>query len=282
MQYLFGKPLADELLAHLQERIALLQIRPGLAVLLVGEDPASHLYVELKERAARTTGLFFERHLFAATTPPEQVTERIQELNARPDIHGIIVQLPLPSGFDEDALIAAIQSNKDADGFHPETLQRYEAGDEQARPVFPRAIARLIRAAGTPLHGRRALAIVNSEIFARVMRVTFEQLGLDGESLLYTEWAQQRDRLREAAVVVTSCGVPGFLMGDALSPGAVVIDGGVTRVGASVRGDVDETSVSAIPGWLSPVPGGVGPLTVASLLERTVELAEAAKQNSVY
>lgn len=275
MQFLFGKPLADEILTKLQTEVSGLSIVPGLAVVVIGDDPASKMYVGLKERAATSIGMHFERHEFSTESVSQAVFDRIRALNADPAIHGVIVQLPLPAPFDESAMIGSIAPGKDADGFHPETLKHYFQGEIQCQPVFPRAVARLIRSAPVDLTGRSAVAIVNSPLFGTVMDQTLRLLGLESRVIARADFERQKDILHQAAVIVTACGEPGLLRGHMLSPGSVVIDGGITRRNDKVLGDVDLESVAELPGWIAPVPGGVGPLTVASLLERTVQLAGA-------
>lgn len=272
---LSGKKIADRILGELKEEIDRASLKPGLAVVLVGDDVESHKYVGLKEMRAQEIGVYFEKHLFPTTVSAEQIKETIQLLNERRDIHGIIVQLPLPDGFDADEIVARIHPHKDADGFHPETLRQFLAGRQELCPVFPRAIRELMQETGTMLQGERAVAIVNSALFGQIIQVTLQTLGLEVQVLFGTlphETISQATR--EARVVVTACGIPRFLTADMLSSKAIVIDGGNVHVDGKVCGDVDRLSVEKKVAWLSPVPGGVGPLTIAFLLKRVVQNAK--------
>lgn len=272
MELLLGKPLSLHLLTELREKILHSSVKPGLAVLLIGEDPASKLYVGLKEKAAEKIGVYFERHFFPATEKEETILEKIKELNRNPSLHGILVQLPLPTRFNENRIIQAILPEKDADGFHPTTLERYFRGEKNAQPVFPRAVARLILSPGENIQGKKAVALVNSELFGKVMQKTLEDLGLSVSLIYRQEWEEKKSLLSRAKVVVTAWGEPEIVQGTLLSPGTIIIDGGITRVGEKVLGDVASQDLDRLSGWRAPVPGGVGPLTVASLLERVTEL----------
>lgn len=273
MELLLGKPIAEKLLRKLGEDIHASHIKPGLAVILIGDDPASHLYVGLKEKAAREIGMYFERHFFSTTDTEENIVETVHTLNQNAGIHGIIVQLPLPNGFDENRIIEGILPEKDADGFHPTTLEHYFSGDESSQPVFPRAVSRLIQSSGQSVAGEKGVVLVNSELFGRVMMKTLELLGIRTEIFQYKKWETERGKLKGAKVIVTACGVPRLIRSEHLSSGSIIIDGGITRVGDKIFGDVDIVSARDLSGWIAPVPGGVGPLTVASLLERVVDRA---------
>lgn len=248
-------------------------IRPGLAVVMVGTDPASEIYVGLKERAAESVGVAFEKHALSETTSTEDVQKVVRTLNERPDIHGIIVQLPLPAGIDTDAVIASIRPGKDADGFHPETVARFLSGESIVPPVFPRAILALIRSTGVSLDGKHALVFANSMLFARVIAGTLAQAGIAAEDSLALGMDAALARIPEADIIVTATGRPHFLHGRMVRPGTIIIDGGITRVGERVMSDADPESFSDVDCLLTPVPGGVGPVTVAFLVSRTVELA---------
>lgn len=273
MQLLFGKPIAERALERARSIVEKRGVRPGLAVVMVGSDPASEIYVGLKERAAERVGVLFEKHVLPETSDTESVRELIRTLNGRDDIHGIIVQLPLPSGIDTDAVIATILPEKDADGFHPETVARFLSGETAVPPVFPRAILALIESAGVPLDGKRAFIFANSALFAGVISMTLQRSGIQSEDSVSLESAAVSDRARTADILVTATGRPHFLRGDMVRPGAIIIDGGITRVGEKVMSDADPTTFAETECFLTPVPGGVGPVTVAFLVSRVVELA---------
>lgn len=273
MALLYGKPVAENILDDAKRRIASSGIRPGLAAILIGDDPASRIYVGLKAKTAERIGMLFEEHDFPADAIEDDIIAAIGALNRRDDIHGIIVQLPLPEGFDADRIIAAIAPGKDADGFHQETLARLSAGDKDAYPVLPGAILVLLRATGRPLAGMRAVVIANSELLGRVMTQVLSLERMQTEFILTEHIVAESACLKNADIVVSACGMPGLITGGMLRFGAIVIDAGITRVGDAVVGDIEAESVGAVASFLTPVPGGVGPVTVAALLARVTAMA---------
>lgn len=272
MPLLRGKPIADALLAHAAARIRGSGITPGLAVVLIGDDQGSEIYVRLKGEAAERLGMRFDLRRFTSETDLAGVEDTLDELNRDDRIHGIIVQLPLPAGWDTDALISRIDPRKDADGFHPATLKRYLAGNDTAIPVLPRAVQELILASGIETRGAHAVALVNSDLFGRVIGHMLEQLGCVVTVLGRDAASGERSLLTQAQVVIAVSGVPGLVRLDTLRPDAVVIDAGITRVGDTVLGDVAGDK-DGYGGWVTPIPGGVGPLTIACLLTRVTEAA---------
>lgn len=274
MSLLSGKLIAERILAQTRERIVESGVTPGLAVILVGDYIESQKYVALKEERAQKVGIHFEKFLFPTTVSKEELCSVIDTLNARTDIHGIIVQLPLPEGLPPDDIIAHIDPKKDTDGFHEETLGRFLSGDKASCPVFPRAIIELIRETGVQFHGEKAIAVVNSNIIGRVLAFALSLEGLQAEYVLRAEGKEViASETKDARVVVTACGVPDLLTPDMLSPDAIVIDGGNVHVDGKVQGDVRRDEVENYVTFLSPVPGGVGPVTVATLLARVTEVA---------
>lgn len=278
MALLFGKPVAERILSETEERIKTSGVTPGLAVILAGDDAPSHLYVNLKEKAANEIGIHFEKFLFSSETSFAEIIARIDELNHRSDIHGIIVQLPLPDGFPTDEIIARIDPRKDTDGFHSETLRHFLLGEFEACPVFPRAIVELLRETKQSFHGEKGLVIANSELLGKVV---VQALALEGLMCEYMLSSAARDRIagktREARVIVTACGVPDLITGEMLGENTIVIDGGISDVGGKVVGDIERKSVEEKAAFLSPVPGGVGPVTVAALLARVTDAALTSK-----
>lgn len=269
-----GSAVAGKILKKVADKIHTSGIAPGLAVILVGDDIPSHKYVRLKEERAWAVGIHFEKFLFPSTVSLETLRTTLRDLNERSDIHGIIIQLPLPVGFPTDELVTLIDPKKDTDGFHEETLRHFLAGDVQSCPVFPRAIVELIRETGKTFHGERAVAIVNSDLMGRVMAFALALEGLESE---YVKSDVDRTMLAEktlsAKVVVTACGIPDLVTSEMLSSDAIVIDGGNVFVDEKVRGDIRQSDVEQKVAWLSPVPGGVGPVTVATLLSRVADAA---------
>ena len=271
---LLGKPIAERILHDVKTRISTSGKMPGLAVILVGDDTPSQIYVGLKERAAEEVGIRFERYEFPRTASKEEIFSCIDELNARDDIHGIIVQLPLPIGFPTDETIARIDPKKDTDGFHKETLRRFLRGDAAACPVFPRAVVELLRSSGESLEGEYAVVIVNSELLGEVMVQALRFEGLDAAYILSLHAsAVVAEATKRARVVVTACGSINSLRGTMLDEDAIVIDGGISRFNGKVVGDIDPKTVIRKAAYYSPVPGGVGPVTVATLLARVTDAA---------
>ncbi len=274
MALLLGKPVAETILSSIRARILAASVTPGLAVILVGDDLQSQKYVGLKEERAKDVGIYFEKQLFPETVSHEELRRAIIALNGRADIHGIIVQLPLPDGFPTDEIIATIDPTKDTDGFHQETLKQFLLGASDRCPVFPRAMVELVRATGVSFHGERAVAIVNSELMGKVMAFALALEGLESTYILSSEGHERiAEKTRTARVVVTACGIPSLLTASMLAPDAIVIDGGNVHVDGVVQGDVARAEVEQKVAFLSPVPGGVGPVTVATLLARVTDAA---------
>lgn len=257
-----GKKLAAEIRARVHNEVRRLPVKPGLAVILVGADPASHLYVSLKERACANTGINFLKFLFFSTEPEQKIIDTIAELNVRSDIHAILVQLPLPSGYDEDRIIRAIRPDKDVDGFHPNNLMRL-GEKNQLPPGLSGGIIRLAEAPGIPLAGKKAAIFANSEIFARPLKFLCEERGM-----IITDDAATAD------LIITALGRPRWLTAAMTLDDAIIVDVGTTHINGRVAGDADFASFEKTNVWITPVPGGVGPITVAMLLENTVELTK--------
>ena len=239
MTLLYGKPVAERILQATKERIATARVRPVLAVVLVGDDVASALYVGLKEKAAALCGIVFIKKLFPATVSFRELVACIEELNTRADIHGILVQLPLPAGLPTDEIIAHINPAKDTDGFHQETIRQFLLGNKEACPVFPRAVVELLRETKVQFQGEKGLVIANSDLLGKVMAQALAYEGLDCAYILSSAqkevWSTQT---KAALVIVTACGIPGLLTGEMISAGVTIIDGGAGQVGDKVVGDV--------------------------------------------
>ncbi|MEK7546276.1 MAG: bifunctional 5,10-methylenetetrahydrofolate dehydrogenase/5,10-methenyltetrahydrofolate cyclohydrolase [Patescibacteria group bacterium] len=262
-----GRAVAAGIRQAVASHIASLGFTPGLGVVLVGTDPASHLYVALKERACLDAGVLFIRRDFRADAPQDEIIEAVRALNAREDVDAILVQLPLPPQMGADAVVAAIDPAKDVDGFHPDNLKKYLEGAGSA-PGLIEAISLLLDAGGAPAHGLSCV-LAKSPVFSAPL-----------ETMLSRRGTPSTDDCRDADVVVTALGKPGSLVAEAIKPGAVVIDVGTTRVAGKTLGDADAKSLEGVAAALTPVPGGVGPMTVAMLLKKTLELAEARRGRS--
>lgn len=260
-----GRALAALIRAKIAEGIARAGFRPGLGVVLVGGDPASHLYVALKEKACAEAGIFFERLDFRRDAAQDEVLKAVRRLNQDPAIDAILVQLPLPPQLDADAVVAAIDPRKDVDGFHPENLRAYLEGSGPM-PGLVEAISLLLDDAGAPSHGL-ACVKANSAVFSMPVEVMLERRGLSS-----TEDCAAAD------VVVTALGKPKSLTTDQVKPGAIVIDVGTSRVEGKTVGDADAAGLEGVAGALTPVPGGVGPMTVALLIKKAFELARERRR----
>lgn len=271
MKLLYGKIVADKILKRLKGDILVCEKKPRLDVILVGNDKASQLYVSLKEKTAREIGMEFFLHKFEENISEDFLLQKISELNEDSDTSGIIVQLPLPEKFETDKIISAIDPEKDVDGFSSKSVQH------GLLPVFPLAIVKLIESSAQNLFDKKAVVIANSEIFGNTMCEMLNQSGLTSEYILKPSVSSQLGKIKAADVVVSAVGSPGLLSGQMLSDGSIVIDGGIEKVGDKVMGDVDFASTEGKNGFLTPVPGGVGPVTIACLLENTY-LAFKAQQ----
>ncbi|MEK9131279.1 MAG: bifunctional 5,10-methylenetetrahydrofolate dehydrogenase/5,10-methenyltetrahydrofolate cyclohydrolase [Patescibacteria group bacterium] len=253
-----GRVLAERIRQKVKMMIADLPVKPGMTAILVGDDPASHLYVSLKEKACAEVGIHFEKLIYPAEVPQEELIKKINELNKRDDIHGILVQLPLPNQ-SADAVVAAINPNKDIDGFHPENLRRLEAGEPGLVPPVALGIMKLI---DTGRHQNRTAAIIASEIFARPLKALLKE-----QQIEFVNNSQQAD------ILIVAVGKPKSITADQVKPGAIVIDVGTTKTPDGLVGDVDFEAVTKVAGAITPVPGGVGPATVAMLTLNVVKAA---------
>lgn len=261
-----GKKLAQQKLAELKQRIAASSTKPGLAIILVGDDAASKLYVALKEKAAKKIGIVVTKKHFLSTAITADVTQAIKKLNADATINGLIVQLPLPPTLDTTAVISAIDPTKDVDGFHPTNIAGYQAGDDRLMPLLISVIDQLLRETGS-VEGKTAAIIAKESVFSQGLTHYFLSRQA---AAVRTELGQPQ--LKTADIIIVALGQPHVLTGDMIKPRAVVIDIGITKKDGKTLGDAD-ASIKAIAGWMTPVPGGVGPLTVATLLERTTNNA---------
>ncbi len=268
-----GKSLAATIRASVKERIAALGVRPGLAVILAGDDPASRVYVRNKTRACEEAGVRSRQIDYPAAVTQEELLGCIGKLNADPAVHGILVQLPLPAHIDPLAVQGAISPDKDADGFHPASLGALLAGRPRFVPCTPAGILRLIEHAGVPLAGQRAVVIGRSTIVGKPLALLLLQKDLS-VTLCHSKTKDLEEEARRADILVAAVGRPKLVTRAMVKPGACVIDVGINRLAdGSLAGDVDFAAVKEVAGWITPVPGGVGPMTIAMLLENCVHAA---------
>jgi methylenetetrahydrofolate dehydrogenase (NADP+) / methenyltetrahydrofolate cyclohydrolase len=269
-------------------KLAAVGIKPGLAVVLVGEDPASQVYVRSKGRACEEAGMHSVTIRLPDTTTQDELLATIDKLNADPAIHGMLVQLPLPKGMDSDKVLRRINPLKDVDGFHPENVGKLVTGDPTAfRPATPYGIQQMLIRSGIETKGAHAVIVGRSNIVGKPMANLLIQQGPGGDATVTVCHSRTRDLpsvARQADILLVAIGRAEFLTADMVRPGAVVIDVGINRVDDSTRekgyrlcGDVDYEPVAAIASAITPVPGGVGPMTIAMLLKNTLQAAELTR-----
>ncbi|MGZ9842981.1 bifunctional 5,10-methylenetetrahydrofolate dehydrogenase/5,10-methenyltetrahydrofolate cyclohydrolase [Weissella confusa] len=275
-----GKQIAKDLraaVARQTEKLATQGITPGLAVILVGDDPASEIYVRNKERAAGKVGVNAQTIKYPTDASEAEVLAKIAELNADDSVDAILVQSPVPSQIDEHKVQEAIDPRKDVDGFHPENIGRLYANREGYYPVAntPRGIMTMLQHEGVDVAGKHVVVIGRSILVGRPMAALLQGANAT-VSLLhrYTPASLTELLVSEADIVIVATGVPGLIKGSELKAGVVVIDVGINRLeDGSLVGDVDFESAEPVASLITPVPGGVGPMTIATLLQTTVELA---------
>ena len=268
-----GKALAERMRADIAAKIATLPYRPGLAVVIVGDNPASAVYVRNKERAARESGIAARTIALPATTAESALLALIAELNADPATDGILVQLPLPAHIHAQRVIEAIDPAKDVDGFHPINAGYLALGLPALVPCTPRGVMRLLAEAGTRLAGARAAVLGRSAIVGRPVAALLTAADAT-VTLLHSRTRDIAAECRRAEIVIAAVGRAEMVRGDWIAPGAVVIDVGINRgVDGKLRGDVAFAECAAKASAITKVPGGVGPMTIAYLLENTLEAA---------
>jgi len=278
-----GKALAMSLREGIAKEVSSLQthsgVQPGLAAVLVGDDPASAVYVRNKKIACEKAGLYPQEHRMSASTTQEDLLTLIQQLNADPKIHGILVQLPLPPHIESRAILQAVSPEKDVDGFHPVNVGRLVEGNPVFAPCTPKGVIHMIDSTGLDISGKRAVVIGRSNIVGKPVAM----LLLHRHATVTICHSRTKDLpsvVKEADIVIAAIGKPLFVTSDMIKEGAVVIDVGINRLdNGKLVGDVDFDRVKDRAGWITPVPGGVGPMTIAMLLQNTLESAKRfAKQ----
>ncbi len=277
-----GKKIAAQTRAKIAERARLLTERtgvvPGLAVVIVGEDPASKVYVRNKKKACEEAGFYSVVVELPEQTPQDALLAEIEKLKADPAIHGILVQLPLPRHIDPDAVIAAIPPGKDVDAFHPENVGHIMIGDYRFLPCTPAGVMKMLEAEEIPVEGKECVVIGRSNIVGKPMAMLL--MHANGTvTVCHSKTRNLAEITRRADILVSSVGKAGFLTADMVKEGAVVIDVGMNRnAEGKLCGDADFGPVSEKASYITPVPGGVGVMTITMLLENTVRAAEAAAE----
>ncbi|HXZ47841.1 MAG TPA: bifunctional methylenetetrahydrofolate dehydrogenase/methenyltetrahydrofolate cyclohydrolase FolD [Usitatibacter sp.] len=272
-----GKAIAQELRAELAVRVERLReagVVPGLAVVIVGEDPASRVYVRNKALACESIGMRSEVHALPADSSQERVLSFVRRLNDDPAVHGILVQMPLPKPLDKRAVIEAIAPDKDVDGFHYHNVGALVAGDANFYPCTPWGVMKILEHEAIPVEGAHAVVVGRSDIVGKPMAMLLVNAGAT-VTVCHSKTRDLGAMTRQGDILVVATGRAGLVTGSMVKPGAVVIDVGVNRLpDGKLAGDVDYASASAVASRITPVPGGVGPMTIAMLLANTVKAAE--------
>jgi len=276
-QLIDGKSIAEslqsEIAAKVEARVAAGHRAPALATLLVGDDPASHVYVRNKRNACVRTGIRSVPLQFGADISQQQLLAEIDRLNADPDIDGILVQLPLPSQIDTTTVIERIRPDKDVDGFHPYNLGRLAQRLPVLRPCTPYGVIEMLKRSGETFYGRRAVVVGASNHVGRPMALELLLAGATA-TICHRFTRDLADEVARAEIVVAAVGKPGFIRGHWITPGATVIDIGINRLdNGSLCGDVEFDVARERAAWITPVPGGVGPMTVSMLMQNTLTAA---------
>jgi methylenetetrahydrofolate dehydrogenase (NADP+)/methenyltetrahydrofolate cyclohydrolase len=273
-----GKVVAEAVKEEVASLVSQLAYQPGLATVLVGDDPASHTYVRGKRRDAAQVGIASIHHELRDATTQQDLAELIDTLNSDESIDGILVQLPLPRGLDSERIVERIDPRKDVDGLHPYNLGLLVLDRPGLRPCTPGGIIRILDHYGIATAGARAVIVGRSFLVGRPLALMLASRGSDATvSVAHSRTTELASVTREADILVAAVGSPGLITADHVKEGAVVIDVGINRTDAGVVGDVDFEGVSAIAGSITPVPGGVGLMTRAMLLANTVAAAKARR-----
>ena len=269
-----GKEVAARVRAEVAEAVASLPYRPGLATVLVGDDPASQVYVRGKHRDASEVGFRSFHHEVPADTSQEELEDLIERLNADPEVDGILVQLPLPAGLDAEAAVERIDPAKDVDGLHPFNLGLLVLGRDGLRPCTPAGVVRLLDHYEIPIAGKRAVIVGRSFLVGRPLGLMLSERGVDATvTVAHSRSGDLAAISREADILVAAAGAARLIGAGHVKPGTTVIDVGINRVDGKLVGDVDFDPVAEVAGAITPVPGGVGPMTRAMLLANTLTAA---------
>ena len=273
-----GKTVAQTVKDEVAAAVGGLDFQPGLATVLVGNDPASHTYVRGKRRDAEEVGINSIHHELPASTVEGELTALVRSLNEDDEVDGILVQLPLPGSLDGEATVESIDPAKDVDGLHPFSLGKLMLGQPGLRPCTPSGVMRLLDHYGIETVGTRAVIVGRSFLVGRPLAMLLSERGADSTvSMAHSRTEDLPEVTRRADILVAAAGSPGLIGSDHVKPGATVIDVGVNRTDEGLVGDVDFDAVVDIAGAITPVPGGVGPMTRAMLLVNTVAAAKARR-----
>lgn len=283
-QIIDGSAIAQQIRNELAAEVAAFQLQSGvtphLAAVLVGENPASAVYVRSKQKACETTGLKSTLHKLPAETTQQQLLDLIDQLNRDPGVHGILVQLPLPKQINQQVVLDAVTPLKDVDAFHPENVGLIAQGRPRFLPCTPHGVQQLLVASQTQIAGAHVVILGRSEIVGKPLAMMLVQKGPAADATVTVCHSRTRnlpELTRQADILIAAIGVPRFVTADMVRPGAVVIDVGINRVDEKLVGDVDFDAVKEIASAITPVPKGVGPMTIAMLLKNTLTAARLSR-----
>ena len=275
-----GKRIAEQTIGAISAATSVFSVQSGviphLAAVLVGDDPASHVYVRNKEKACLRAGLKSTLHRLPESTSQEALLRLVHSLNSDSGVHGILVQLPLPEQIDPAVVLDAIHPAKDVDGFHPENVGLMLQGRPRFLPCTPAGVMNLLEVSGIATAGKHAVVVGRSDIVGKPMAALLMQKGADATvTVCHSRTQGIASFCRLADILVAAVGIPEFVKGEMIKPGAVVIDVGINRVGDRLVGDVDYAAASKVASAITPVPGGVGPMTIAMLMQNTLKAAQS-------
>ncbi len=275
-QIINGKEIAAQIRRELKERVERLAAqgrRPGLAVVLVGDNPASAVYVRQKKKACQEIGIYSEEHKLPGTISQAELLALVDKLNVDPKIHGILVQLPLPEGLNEEEVINRIDPRKDVDGFHPVNVGKLSIGLPTFVPCTPAGVLELVKRTGISIAGKKVVVLGRSNIVGKPAALLFLRENAT-VTICHSRTENVQAECAQADILVVAVGRPKLVKREWVKPGAVVIDVGINRVEGKIVGDVDFDEVKEVAGAITPVPGGVGPMTIAMLMKNTVDVVD--------
>ena len=264
-----GNKIAEGILEEIKSRMKSLKTKPGIAIVLVGNNPASEVYVNFKEKDSKKIGFYCERYNLSKDTSQMEVLELINKLNNKKEIHGILAQLPLPPQIDEDLITNSILPQKDVDGFTPFSLGNLLCEKPILAPATARACIHLIESTGTEIKGKNAVVIGRSKIVGKPVAMMLLEKNAT-VTICHSKTKNLSEFTKNADILIVAAGKAGLVKKDMVKPGSVVIDVGINRVGKDLVGDVDFENVKEVAGFITPVPGGVGPMTRAMLMQNTL------------
>ena len=272
-----GKKVADRFLADIRKKISKLKEKPGLAIVKVGNNPASEIYVSRKLKKAEELGFYVERHDLEEDASQDELLRLVDSLNQNMKIHGFIVQLPLPKQINEKLIVDGILPHKDVDGFTPLSLGNLINDDNRMLPATARACLELIKSTGEKIEGKNAVVIGRSTIVGKPVALLLLQENAT-VTICHSKTKNLSEHTKDADILVVAVGKPKLIKKDMVKKGAIVIDVGINRASSGIEGDVDFENVKEVAGYITPVPGGVGPMTIAMLLDNTLKAMEMGKR----